>query len=306
LVLYTAVIAPGPRLQRLAAAVVAGILASAPWFVDRDGVEKWTVAWWPAQPDLLSLFFGLLLLIAAVQYGRTGERRWAVFAPVFFVVAVCFKETAYLAGIGACLVLLRKPARWRVLALLAVLGLALFAFRMWAIGDARAYGDGNDPARVLKWLRIMAEGFAPMLVTVWLPLLCLLSGAGVWLALRRRLGPGPATAAGTGVGLLMAVSLVGSPLEPVVQDAAVALFWLFIKAGVVIGILYSLRSWPLPELWLVWLAALLLARCFVPIYGWHFYWPNMLLAPLLGIGIATAASLLARRAASSAPPPAPT
>src|SRR5262245_51655089 len=71
----------GPRWQRLLVAAAGILLFGGPGLADRD-LQWWMLTWWPAQPDLLSLLFGALLLGAAARHYHTGARAWATAAPV--------------------------------------------------------------------------------------------------------------------------------------------------------------------------------------------------------------------------------
>jgi len=115
----------GPRWQRLGVGLGAAALFGGPGLAP-DMLHFWMLTWWPAQPDLLSLLFGSLLLGATVHYVHTGRRGWAYAAPLFFLLGVLSKETAYVAGIGATLLLARHRRCWPLLALLALEGIALF------------------------------------------------------------------------------------------------------------------------------------------------------------------------------------
>src|SRR5439155_9225244 len=109
---------------------------------DRN-IHYWVLAWWPAQPDLLSLLFGLPFLGCVALHIQTGQRRWAYLAPILFFLSVCSKEMGYFAGIGGCLLLLRTPRRWPLLGLIALEGLALFGFRRWVTAEGFMF-DGGD------------------------------------------------------------------------------------------------------------------------------------------------------------------
>lgn len=289
-----AVVSSGPLLRRLGIGVLAALFLAAPNLADRS-IQAWILGWWPAQPDLLSALFGLALLASVTLYCRTGERRWAVLAPFLFWVGVCFKETAYVAGVGACLFLLRQRKAWPLLAVLALQGVAMFLFRKWAIG-AVGVDTPLYVARVGRHLRVQAMGTGSTLTSLTVPLFALAVCAVITWALRRSWGPGARTLLAAAVYSGINFVWYGPPWEPgfmggIATLAAVAGFLLL--AG---GVALACREWPIPELIVVWLLAWYFHWSFPPVLGWHGYWNSVFGSLVMATGVVTAAGWLGDRA----------
>ncbi len=288
----------GPLLRRLSVGVLAAFFLGAPGFADRD-MEKWTLGWWPAQTEMISLLLGLPLILAAVRYAETGERRWALLAPLYFFLALSFKENGYMAGLGACLVLVRRPRAWPLLGVLAVQGVAMFLYRWWAIGEL-AFGTASDARRLVRLLHVLPS----LDFSLGVHLVGLAVGGLAALALRRRWSLPARLGLVLGIDLIVAAALIGPPWDPMARAGLeTVLGWA--TAGVLLyGIARTLRRWPVPELWGIWGLTVLSAGCFAPIWAWHRYW-HTALGGLLG-ALAVAALVEAAwprlRAAAVSPP----
>src|SRR5207302_6379711 len=105
-----AMIAGGPLWRRLGLGVGAALLAGGPGLANRE-LAAWTVAWWPAQPDLLSFLFSVMALGFAAAYRRSGQVRWAVPVPIAFILSAVSKEIGFITGIGIGLLLV-VPSDW--------------------------------------------------------------------------------------------------------------------------------------------------------------------------------------------------
>jgi len=180
------------------------------------GSRAETVAWSDARFDLLATFVALCAVLAVMEYGRTGRRRFYVPAAVCTALAVYTKESAFcLPLLPAALLPLLPRAQWRrVIGASLALGLVcaiLFAYRWWALGGIGGYADRSGvsavwhsrPLHTLEalffrqwaflffpvnwsaplqwWLRAAAAGFLAVLVV------CAARGGGRVLVKRARL-----------------------------------------------------------------------------------------------------------------------
>lgn len=269
----TSLFVAGCRLRRLSAGVLAALLFGAPGLADRS-IQEWVVGWWPVQPDILALLCGLLSMAAAYRYAEAPSRWLAAAAVGCFFLAVCFKETGYATGVGACLLLVRRRRAWNLLALLAGAGLLFFAMRWLALDRTMAFGTDNRPARiganVLHWLR----GTQQELASAGLPALFLLLSAAVAAGVRRagRCGTGEAVLLTGALYLGVSWMVLGPPTDVLALSAHRSLTSLAAQVLALIGVALTLRRWPWPELGVVWTLNALLAACFLRVYGWHRYW----------------------------------
>jgi len=296
LVWATTVFTTGPLLQRLVTGVLAALLLGGPRLADRN-VQMWILGWWPCQPDLLSVFFGLLLLSAVALYCRTGRLVWAVLAPLFFFIAICFKETGYVAGLGGCLLLVRHPKRWPLLAVLAVQGLSMYAFR-WNILGGPASFNPEDLARLRNMVSLTIAGTVRQLSDAAVHFGFLGAGLAATWALRRRLGRverGLVVAAVYG-GLALVV--LGPPWETLFQIGFRALLSLALLLLLAAGVLLAFRQWPVPELFGIFIFATALGYCYPAVLAWHFYWGQVFQCLAVAIALAAVAERIWRVAAA--------
>lgn len=293
LVWATTLFVEGSLLRRLATGVLAAVFFAAPSFADQS-VETWTLGWWPSQPDLFSLVFGLLLLIAVTRYARTEDRRWAAAAPIFFFLSFCFKEMGFVAGLGACLLLVRKRRAWWLLGVVAGCGLAFYALR-WIM--VRPSGAGlPSAARLLGIAGAFLSGQGE--ITARMAVHAGLIGAGLALgwAMRRR------AAAGVWERVLVCVLLylglgtvlMGLPWESYFLEGALALGRTVLSLLLFLSLLWSMRRWPVPELVAIYLICLPIGLGFPPIFAWHRYWDTLFGSLVAAITVTTFVELLWR------------
>lgn len=300
-VLYcAAAVFTGTTAMRLLLGSAAALLLLGPGAADRD-VQRWTVGWWPCQPELISLLIGLGLLTACRSTAVTGRAAWL--PCLLLAVGVCFKEMAYLAGIAGCAMLLRGR-RWHALAALAFTGIALYAYRGWALGELAGRVSGGDLSRVLRagagLFSSVPQDLAALSHHVLLWALCWT----VLLPLRRRWSLLPRAAVATAGYLALAVALLGSPLEPAFQHGLAALGRLAGLGVLAIGLWHAPRDWPLPELGLLALLSAAVAWSFPPVYGWYGLWLGTAGAMLQAAALYGAAAVLHRRLTAGRPDPA--
>jgi hypothetical protein len=301
----TSLFVAGSRLRRMTAALLAGLLFGAPGLADRSS-QAWIVSWWPVQPDIVSLILSLLMLAAVGLFLRAEtqaeERAWAVLAILLFAPAVWFKETAFTAGIGACLLLLRRPKGWPLLGAVAVSGLLLFGWRILALGGRAYYGSENRPDRAFAALLHDLNRAATTLQEALVPLGLLLLGVGLSFLIRREWGPAGRLGMGLLVLLAGGVLLYGPPWDLLFAPSMRPLWELFLAGLLLIGLGLALRHWPWPEFLCVYLLNQFLALCFPRQLAWHGYWPSafgcmVLAAALQHLGEWTARRLETRYAA---------
>ncbi len=273
---------PGSRARRLSTGVLAALLFGAPWLADRD-VQKWVIGWWPAQPEALSLVFGLLLLGSVARYIRSGDRRWAVAAPCCFFLAICTKEMGYVAGVGACLLLARHPRRWGLLAGLAALGITHFAYRNAVLGDVALHANGfrresllQAPGMILNQLATDCGGAWPHAALIGL-------GLGAGALARRPLTDRVPLAAVTY--LALGFLLFGPPWDQLFQTGASRLLGLVGLVLVLAGLARTVRRWPVAEWIGIYLAAYATTAGFPPSFPWYRYWWTVFGASVTAISL---------------------
>ncbi|HXM44227.1 MAG TPA: hypothetical protein VN924_23525 [Bryobacteraceae bacterium] len=163
------------------------------------GSRAETVSWSDARFDLLATFFALCVLLAVLDYCRTGRRLFYLPLTVGAALAVYTKESAFCLPLLPIALLPFLPrAQWRR-AIAASLALGsvcafLFAYRWWALGGIGGYADNTGVSTVWHsrplhssealflrqwaflffpvnwsaplewWLRAAAAGFLAMLV----------------------------------------------------------------------------------------------------------------------------------------------
>jgi hypothetical protein len=254
------------------------------------------LAWWPSQPDLLSALFGLALLASVTLYCRTGKRRWALLAPLLFWLGVCFKETAYVTGVGACLFLARQRRAWPLLGGLALQGVLMFAFRSWVVGAVAVTGSQgmSRAAGHLRGRGIIAWDSLPGIA---LPLLALGVSLGADLAVRRSWSPGARALLAIALYITLNGVGLGLPWEPEFLRATGTLVGIGAFLLVLSGLLAACRDWPVPELILVWLMAWYFHWSYPAALGWHGYWNSVFGSLVLAIAWVTAVERLVRLAA---------
>jgi hypothetical protein len=287
------VFAGGPRLRRLGVGVLAALLLGAPGLADRS-TQMWIIGWWPCQPDILSLLCGLTLLAATVLYCRTGERKWARMAPWLFFLAVCFKETGYLAGLGACLVLVRHPRARALLFTLAGCGLAFF---FWRAVSLKGMGPTNGPSLKRAATDLATSGnvlvnqvrdYGGQLAVAGL-------AAGLGWALRRRLGLVESGLVAAAFYLALGSVLFGPPWVAGSSLGIPALVGWGVSAALLLGLVMALRRWPIPELTAVYLMSVGVALSFPPVFGWYRYWGSVFGAFLTAVSMAALVEYGGRR-----------
>lgn len=294
----------GSQSRRLMVGSLAALLFGAPGLADRT-VQSWILSWWPCQSEHLSLLAGLVLLGATAQYARNGQIRWAAIAALTFALAVFFKEMGYVAGLGACLLLLRHPRARGLLAILAAEGVLLFALRWAALQHAG--GAANSPPTERQssmfWLSLAAVEqrfeqaslqFAILGAGIAIALILPLLVRSRRITLRERIAFGGVSYA---VGAML---IIGLPWEKLFQSSLEALsFWLW-RGAILAGLAPAFREWPVPELILIWLLSLLTISGFSPTFGWYQYWGSLFGALVSAIG-ATTLCLLAWNLLVNAP-----
>ncbi|MBM3458464.1 MAG: hypothetical protein FJX77_08040 [Armatimonadetes bacterium] len=283
----------GSRLRRLSVGVLAALLFGAPGCADR-GVQSWVIGWWPAQPEALSLLFGLLVLGATARFVRTGAAGWAWVAPAAFFLAVTSKEMGYVAGLGACLLLLRHPRRWGLLAALSGLGIALFLYRNAVLGDIAYHANGFVRERLLGQPRELARGVLMDLERAWPHLALLAPALGVGLALRRR-QPWECALLGAAAYLLPASLLLGPPTDSLFQSGFSRLIELLLSVVMLAALARKLREWPTAELAGLYVAAFATTAGFPPTFPWYRYWWTVFGAVLTALALFSAGEWLHSR-----------
>lgn len=287
----------GSALRRIGVGTLAALLLGAPGLADRS-IQSWILGWWPCQSEEASLLFGLLLLGTVALHVRTGEPRCARWAPGWFLLSVAFKEMGYVAGLGACLLLLRQRKHWRQLAALAACGLILFGFRAFVLGGGIFLGGAYDPGRVaqaaLGELRLPAF-FARSAAIHAAALLPAAALAG-WL---RRRGAGAfAWIAALCLYGVLAGSVLGPPWEPTFQAAPLEALRIAGWGALLYGLFRAGREWPVPELIGIWALCAAIGYGYPPIFGWYRYWASVFGALLTAIALAALLAPLSRRLAA--------
>jgi hypothetical protein len=275
----------------LVAGALAVLLLAAPGLADRE-IQSWILSWWPCQNDTAALLPGLWLLGATAQYSRTFDRRWGAFALFSFALAVLFKEMGYIAGLGACLLLLRQRKAWGLLAVLAAEGVLLFALRWFALQHAGGVMSSPPTSRQGTTLRLFPALVEELLVQSALQFLALGVGiAAVMLAARflrgRTLVWEQSLALGGITYLLIATLLIGPPQDPLFQYTFLLLLRWVWWGLVLAGILLAVRNWAIPELIGVFLLSVLAVSGYPPSYGWYQYWASVFAALLAATGLVT-------------------
>jgi hypothetical protein len=267
----------GPRWQRMAVGLAAVLLFGAPSVADHP-LHWWMLTWWPAQPDLLSLLFGALLLGSAARYAAAGRRRWAYAAPVFFFLAVISKEIAYVAGLAACLALLPHRRCWPLLALLALEGLGLFAYRHWALQGFQAGRWTADAGEAFR-LRLALQNWLEQtwaILSLQMPPAA--AATSVWLVLRRR----TAWASGMGAAAYLGVGWLTLDREVLLNVLLTLgkLAWILV---LVLGALkLGVRS-GFPALLGAAVLSWLIGERYPPVFGWYRLWGTALGAMSAGV-----------------------
>jgi hypothetical protein len=264
----------GPLAARLAAGMGAALALGAPGWVDMQ-VQRWIIGWWPSQPDQTSLICTLQLFGFTTLYIRTQERRWAWGAALAFLIGVCFKEMAYVGGVGACLLLLRRPSARPLLAALAGIGVAAFLFRT-AIYHGFPHAAAQDYSRVPRVIFWAGRMEAEQLAAAAPHLGGILLAVTLFRAARLFLSSA-SSAAIAGAGYLgVTMLLLGSPLEDRFVNGGAALFQWITWSALLSGLWRGRRDWPVAEITATMLLALVMGLSFPDQYAWHRYWTNAL------------------------------
>lgn len=279
---FVALIRPGPLLARLGTGALACLFFGGPGFADRE-VHFWTIGWWPAQPENISLLCTLGMLGSVVLYTRTGRRLYAVLLPALLVLGICFKEMTYVGGIGAGLLLVRQRKQWRLLAGFVGLIGALLLFRHLVLPAGQGLllrpdhptRFGNLAASQLMALR---ENFTwPDAVT----LLAALVGTALIVQVSRRSWSRAAKVA-LGLALYVAVGVTVFDVHTFSVGARVLGEALFFVA-VAVTLVRTAARWPVAELTLLYLGACVVVAGYPPYFGWYRLWPGVLASLLAAL-----------------------
>jgi hypothetical protein len=289
----------GSPTRRLAVGAGTALLAAGPGLADRH-VHGWVLAWWPSQPDPLSLTCAWVLLAATAEHVRAAEakaaaaaRRWGALAVGAFLLGLCFKEMMYVAGLGACLLCARRRSVWPLLAALAAIGLAAFAYRSSLYGG-RGGHSSDDLARLGRavagsWLALRSQAVAALPHVVLLGL-----GAALARGLARwRRAPFEGAVLGGVLWLVVGTALLGPPWESLFRDSAFGLLSLLAGAAMLWLLARAARVWPVPELLLLTLLVVAMGWSFPPVLAWHRYWAEAFMALTVVTALAQAAAQLA-------------
>lgn len=277
-----ALIRAGPLLARLGTGMLACVFFSAPGFADR-GVHYWTIGWWPAQPENITLLITLGMLGFAVLHRRTGHRRYAVLLPVLLLLGICFKEMTYVGGVGVCLFLLRERRQWRLLAgFAAFMGVLLFVRHLIL---PQGQGLLIRPGHFLRFANLALTPVVSMVEEVDWPhgvglVMALLLGQVVIVVSRKRWSwPARGVLAAA---LYVTVSLLVFDVETATVGGWVLVdFLLFLV--VAYGVLRKAVTWPVGELVLLYLGASWVVAGYPPYFGWYRLWPGVLASILAAI-----------------------
>lgn len=289
------VLLEGSLFRRLTIGTLAALLMGGPGFADRS-VQKWILGWWPCQPDLLSLLAAFCLFASIARYVRQYRRRDAALAVFFFALGVAFKEMAFVAGLGACLLLVRHRKAWPLLALLAVEGAALYAFRLWAL---KGQSNGVDAPTVERVLLALAPVLGPIPTEPLLFLLIFLPcgvAAAAFLALRRKLGTAPAGGVALAAYLGISVLITGGFLESAFLTQVQVHAQLLLRIALLVGVFLASRRWPVPELVVITLISVVLVAGVNPVFGHYRYWASVFGSLLAALALVTLVERLCRRA----------
>lgn len=266
----------GGPVRRAAAGLLSVGLAAGPLFADRY-VHKWVLAWWPSQPDPLSLACGLVLLAAAAEHVRARAAGapgtgWAVLAGSAFLLGLCFKETTYAAGLGGCLLCLRERRAWPLLGALAGLGLGAYLYRS-ALYPGSPGHSAEEFRRLTRAAQVYLFGVREGAVSALPHFACLALGAAVAAVWRRRgRGVGEALGLGAVAWFFPLLVVVGPPTDKLFQQGWSHFAYFAGAALLLVGLTRAARRWPGPELILVGLLVLVLGWSFPPLLAWHRYW----------------------------------
>lgn len=290
---------PGATSRGYLTGLLAAIFFGAPGMADRE-IERWALGWWPCQPDLYTLLCLVVMLGLADAYRRRpGPSRGCALAACF-LLAVSFKEMGFLVGVAGCLFLVRQPRNWGMVALLALEGCLLFAYRWWALEGATAPFPAATPARVWIGLGTLTQPFAGDPGFLLLRLLPALAALLV-LAGRRRLGPVRAAVIAAGAWVVPMVCIFGSPLELDFWFSARFQWDVALRIALVGGLGSAVRRWPVAELVVIYLLAVLTVAGFPPTFGHYRYWSSILSGWLAAIAVAELLRLAIARWAAARP-----
>jgi hypothetical protein len=130
-----------------------------------------SIGWWPAQNDLLSLTFGLLSLLLLDNWLVSNRRPWLIGSIVAFLFAIGTKEMAYATvPVAIALIWHRKRRATREMAFFAILGALLWTMRKLVIPNPWAENYFSN------WVYRKASFYAGgpplplMLLGIWWPI----------------------------------------------------------------------------------------------------------------------------------------
>lgn len=292
----------GARWQRVGVGTLAALLLGAPGLADHS-VLFWILGWWPCQPEIFALIFGLALLGGTAIYAETGSRRWEWLAPLYLLAAIGFKEMGFLAGAGAMLMLLRKRRAWPLLPRLGAVWAVMLAVRTLSLGKLAGTVRGATPQLTLQRFGLGVWPDALGLVPLALDLAPLALVAVFVFALRRRVA-WPALAIG-GVLLYAVLALFISGGGPALWQCNATAFRLLVGVLLAAGFGLACRKWPVPELVPVYLGTLYVGYSFMPVFGHYRYWMNVFGSILAAFSLFAVVQWLLARAAAGSNVPAP-
>ncbi len=294
LVGLASVLLEGPLFRRLTIGTLAAVLMGGPGFADRS-VQQWILGWWPCQPDLWSLLAAFGLFAAVTRYARDHRKGDAALALFLFALGVSFKEMAFVAGLGACLLLVRHRRAWPLLALLAVEGVVLFVFRHWALRGQSNSVDAPTIERVFLALSPVVGPVPTDPILFVLHFLPVGAAALLFFSLRKKLGAAPAGTAALAAYLGVSFVLSGGPLEPAFLAQVQQHGRLALRGALLAGLLLAARRWPVPELIVLTLCSVVLVAGVNPVFGHYRYWASVFGSLLAAVALVTLAEHLWRR-----------
>lgn len=279
---YVALILPGPLLARLATGALACLFFGGPGFADRR-VHFWTVGWWPAQPENITLLCTFGMLGSAVLYVRTGRTLYAALLPILLVLGVCFKEMTYVGGIGACLLLVRQRKHWRLLLAFAAFMGALLLFRRLILPSGQGllmrpdhlvrFGNlAATPIMLVRDTFNWADGLALLIAAIGTALVARFSRKRFGWPARWALGAVLWVAVGVTMFDFVTFSMGARPLLQASLFVALA-----------VAVVRQARRWPVGELALLYLGACWVVAGYPPYFGWYRLWPGVFASILAAI-----------------------
>ena len=279
---FMTLIRSGPLLARLATGALACVFIGAPGFADRD-VQYWTIGWWPAQPENISLLCTLGMLGGVVLYTRTGNRRYAALLPLLLFLGICFKEMTYVGGIGACLLLLRQRKHWRLLIGFASFMGVLLVLRHFILPEGQ--GLLIRPGHLLRFANLALSPVVYLMDSfTWsdgVTLGVAFAITAIVVTFSRRCWSWVAR------GLLLAAVYVGVGLTlwgvETFPGSARTIVELLFFVAMAYRLLRSAPGWPVGELILIYFGASWVVAGYPPYFGWYRLWPGVFASILAAI-----------------------